>query len=146
MQPAGRSTQKEIEIWLTRAGLLHNCSGTVEERRKRRRTGDSFVDIGAFPQALEEAGGVVGVVLQWRWVSAYRIIGSFELGWAFEVIWSNSPAVNRVTCSSIRCSEPLQPDLGRLQGGGSTTVGNLCHCFTTLIRRDTLDTRVNFEC
>ena len=31
-------------------------------------------------------------------------------------IWSNSPAMNRGTYSYIRCSEPIQPDLGSLHG------------------------------
>jgi len=44
------------------------------------------------------------------------------------------PAVHRDTHSSLRCSEPVQPDLGCLQGWGTATyLGNLCQCLTTLI-------------
>ena len=35
-----------------------------------------------------------------------------------KVIWPNSPAMNRDTYSSIRCSKLLQPDLGCPQGWG----------------------------
>ena len=48
---------------------------------------------------------------------ARRII---ELSWkgSLKTIWSNSPAVNRDTTPLSGCSEPLQPDLGYLQGQG----------------------------
>ena len=40
--------------------------------------------------------------------------------------------MNGDTHSSIRCSEPLQPDLGCLQGWGiHSPLGNLCQCPTT---------------
>ena len=43
------------------------------------------------------------------------------------------PAANRDTYSSIRCSEPLQPDRGCLQGQGSTTsLRNLFQHLTTM--------------
>ena len=44
------------------------------------------------------------------------------------------PAVHRDTHSSISAHSPVQPDLGCLQGWGTTTSpGNLCHCLTTII-------------
>ena len=43
------------------------------------------------------------------------------------------PAMNRDTHSSISCSEPVQPDLGCLQGWGThSSLGSLCQCLTTL--------------
>jgi len=43
-----------------------------------------------------------------------------------KAIWSHSPALNRNTYSSIRCSEHMQPDVGCLQGRGTfTSPGNL---------------------
>jgi len=46
---------------------------------------------------------------------SHRIIESqSRLSWKgpLKAIWSNSPAVNRDACSSVRCSEPVQPDQG----------------------------------
>ena len=59
-----------------------------------------------------------------------------RLSWKgpFKAIWSNSPAVNRDTHSSIRCSEPHPLTLGVSRDGAPTTsLGNLCQCFTTLV-------------
>ena len=43
------------------------------------------------------------------------------------------PALNMDTHSSIRCSEPIQPDFGCLQGWGTITIlGSLCQCLTAL--------------
>ena len=44
------------------------------------------------------------------------------------------PALNRDTHSSISAHSPVQPDLGCLQGWGTTaSQGNLCQCFQTLL-------------
>jgi len=51
-----------------------------------------------------------------------------------KIIYPNSPALNRDTYSSIRSLEPLQPDLGYLQGWSThSSLGNLCQCLTTLL-------------
>ena len=51
-----------------------------------------------------------------------------------KVIWPNTLAVNSVTYSSTRHSEPLQPDLGCLHGWGTTT--SLCSLCWWLFQRD----------
>ena len=57
----------------------------------------------------------------------------FELEGPLKTILSNSPPLNRDTHSSISAQSPVQPDLGCLQGWGTTTsLYNLCHCLTTL--------------
>ena len=44
------------------------------------------------------------------------------------------PALNRDTHTSISAHSPVQPDLGCLQGWGTTaSQGNLCQCFQTLL-------------
>ena len=43
------------------------------------------------------------------------------------------PAVHRDSHSSSSAQSPVQPDLGCLQGRGTTaSLGNLCHCLTAL--------------
>jgi len=50
-----------------------------------------------------------------------------------QIIWLHLPALNRDTHSSISAHSPIQPDLECLQGWSTTTsLGNLCQCFTTL--------------
>ena len=48
-----------------------------------------------------------------------------KLSWKGPVkaIWSNPPAMNRDTQSSISVQSPIQPDLGCLQGWGTTASG-----------------------
>lgn len=44
------------------------------------------------------------------------------------------PAVHRDSHSSSSAQSPVQPDLGCLQGRGTTaSLGNLCHCLATYI-------------
>jgi len=58
------------------------------------------------------------------------IIEWFELGGTLKAIWSNFPAVNP---QLHQCPEPLQPDLGCLQGWGSSTApSDRCQCLTAL--------------
>ena len=51
------------------------------------------------------------------------------------------PALNRDTCSSIRCSEPCPQSLTlnvSKDGASTTSLSKLFHCFTTLIAKNFL--------
>ena len=66
-----------------------------------------------------------------------RIEESLELEGTLEGHLVQLPAVNRDTYSSIRCSEPTQPDPECHQGWGiNHPLGKLFHCLTTLITKN----------
>ena len=63
----------------------------------------------------------------------HGIIGWFEWEGTLRGRLVPLPAVHRDSHSSSSAQSPVQPDLGCLQGRGTTaSLGNLCHCLTAL--------------
>jgi len=64
--------------------------------------------------------------------STRRSIGWLELEGTLRGCLVPIPAVHRDSHSSSSAQSPIQPDLGCLQGWGTTaSLGNLSHCLTT---------------
>jgi len=63
----------------------------------------------------------------------HRITESFELEGTLKGCLVQLPCTEQGRPQLHQCSEPIQPDLGCLQGWGTTTfLVSLCHCLTAL--------------
>ena len=73
---------------------------------------------GTYKEPVFSIYDTINLVTTAKCCDLHRIIESFELEGNPKGHVVPLPAANRDTYSSIRCSEPLQPDLGCLQGRG----------------------------